>query len=246
MPIRVTLRLRPSRPWRPDTRQVHGLACELFEQSRQAHHQQDKRFAVWPVQPDPDDPHVGLLFRCTWLRDAPPPFELATGSRLRLGGVWCTVDAADEHKVSYAELAASVPVNAATLAFWSPTYFSRNGADVFTPEPRLLVGSWRRRWNHAQPAGSALLIDDDLWQRLHRVLRLKAFDLRTVEMDSGHGHPQTGFVGQATLGLMAGCSRELASVFSTLARFASFAGTGAQTTHGFGATTCDLDDRWHG
>jgi CRISPR-associated endoribonuclease Cas6 len=246
MPIAVRLRLRPSRPWRPDTGQLHGLACELFERPGRSHHGQDKPFAVWPMQPDPQDPHVGLLFRGAWLRDAPLPFELARGSRLRLGGVWCTVDGVDEDKVSCAELAASAPVNAATLVFWSPTYFSRNGADVFVPEPRLLVGSWRRRWNAAQAAGSAFLIDDELWHRLHRGLQLTAFELRTVEMDSGHGHPQTGFAGHATLGLMAGYSRELRSLLTALARFASFAGTGAQTTHGFGATTSDLDEHRDG
>lgn len=241
MPIAVTVRLRPSRPWRPDTRQVHGLACELFEPSRQAHHQQDKQFAVWPVQPDPDDPHEGLVLRGAWLADGPLPFGLTPGGRLRLGGVWCTVVEVDEDKTSYAELATSAPVDAVTVAFGSPTYFSSNGADLLGPEPRLIVGSWRRRWNAAQPADSALVIDDELWQRLHRSLRLTAFDLRTVEMDSGHGHPQTGFVGQATVGLLAGCSRELRSVLATLAGFASFAGTGAQTTHGFGATTSNLD-----
>jgi hypothetical protein len=246
MPIAVTLRLRPSRPWQPNTRQVHGLACELFEQQRPPHHQQDKPFAIWPVHPDPDDPDVGLILRGAWLGDTPPPFTLATGSRVRLGGVWCTLTDVDEYKASYAELAASAPARSATLAFWSPTYFSHNGADVLTPDPRLLVGSWRRRWNHAQPTGSALLVDDSLWQQLHRALRLIAFDLHTLEMDSGHGHPQTGFVGQVTLGLQPGGARELRSVLSTLVRFASFAGTGAQTTHGFGATTSDLNLRSHG
>jgi len=246
MPIAATLRLMPSRPWRPDTHQLHGLACGLFEPSGQPHHQQDKQFTVWPVQPDPADPHVGLILRYAWLRDEPLPFALTAGARLRLGSTWCTVTDADEHKASYAELATSTPISSATLAFWSPTYFSQNGADVFTPEPRLIVGSWRRRWNHAHPAGSALLVDDDLWQRLHRALYLSAFTVQTDEMDSGHGHPQTGFVGQVTLQLRTGSPRELQSVLATLVRFASFASTGAQTTHGFGATTSDLDGPWHG
>jgi CRISPR/Cas system endoribonuclease Cas6 (RAMP superfamily) len=246
VPIAITLQLRPSRPWRPDTHQLHGLACSLFEPSRQPHHQQDKPFAVWPVRPDPADPHVGLILRGAWLQDAPLPVAPTVGSRLRLGSVWCTITDADEHKVSYAELAASAPVRSATLAFWSPTYFSHNGVDLFTPEPRLILGSWRRRWNHAHPPGSALLVDNDLWQRLHRALQLRAFALQTEEMDSGYRHPQTGFVGQATLALNKGSALELRSVLATLVRFASFAGTGARTTHGFGATTSDLDGRWDG
>jgi CRISPR/Cas system endoribonuclease Cas6 (RAMP superfamily) len=242
MPITVTLQLRPARPWRPDNRQVHGLACKLFEAPTGDHHRQAKQFTVWPVTPDPNDPHVGLVLRLTWLRDEPLPFTPTVGSRLRLGAVACTIRAVEEHKTSYAELASSPLATAATLAFHSPTYFAHNGQDQLSPEPRLIVGSYRRRWNQAQLPGSPLQIDDDLWQQLHTTLRLRAFDLQTAEMDSGHHHPQTGFIGQATLQLAAEVPTELRAIFSTLVRFSSFAGTGAQTTHGFGATTGNLNN----
>src|SRR6266508_3563993 len=246
MPVALTLRLRPSRPWRPDTKQVHGLASALFLKGSADHDAQEKRFAIWPVAADPDDPYVGLVLRCAWLRDALPPSDIERTGRLRLGSVPCDLVSVDRQTASYAELAASRPQDQATLTFWSPTYFSRNGGDVVLPDPRLIVGSHRRRWNHAQDPGSVLLIDDDLWQRLHRALRLSAFDLKTMEMDSGRGHPQTGFVGTVTLRVEPGTPTDVRVTFRTLVRFASYAGTGAQTTHGFGATTSDLDGAGRG
>ena len=58
-------------------------------------------------------------------------------------------------------------------------------------------------------------------------------------MDSGRGHDRAGFIGEVTLRLGKGTSARLASRFATLARFAEYCGTGAQTTHGFGATMFD-------
>jgi CRISPR/Cas system endoribonuclease Cas6 (RAMP superfamily) len=55
-------------------------------------------------------------------------------------------------------------------------------------------------------------------------------------MDSGRGHQRAGFTGKASLRLDAGASAAARSVFSALVRFAEFCGTGAQATHGFGAT----------
>src|ERR1039458_7469361 len=55
MPAIVEMRLRPSRPLEPTTRQLHGLACAVFEGTYSASHVgQDKQFTIWPLNPDPD------------------------------------------------------------------------------------------------------------------------------------------------------------------------------------------------
>jgi CRISPR/Cas system endoribonuclease Cas6 (RAMP superfamily) len=81
------------------------------------------------------------------------------------------------------------------------------------------------------------VIDDDVWRDSHRAIRLTEFDLRTERRDSGRGHERAGFTGFATLRVAKEAPGQVRSVFGTLVRFAEFCGTGAQTTHGFGATT---------
>ncbi len=243
MPAAITLRLRPFRPWRPDTRQLHGLACTLFEDPGADHAAQEKRFAVWPVVPDPADPHVGLVLRCSWLGEGASPLDGAAtfAAGVRLGAAPCALIGIQERAASYAKLTTSPPATSATLTFRSPTYFSRNGEDLVLPDPRLMLHSYRRRWNQALPGNSALRVDDDLWQRLHHAARLGPYELRTAEMDSGRGYLRVGFVGVATLQLVGGTATDVRSAFATLVRFATYCGTGAQTTHGFGATTSTLD-----
>ena len=87
------------------------------------------------------------------------------------------------------------------------------------------------------PGQDPLTIDDDQWRDLHHALRLSAFNLHTQSRDAGHGHPQTGFTGTATLRLDKNTPTAIRQAFGTLTRFAEFSGTGAQTTHGFGATS---------
>src|SRR6266536_1305262 len=239
MPTTVTLRLRPARPWRPHTGQLHGMLCALFSHPA-SQHPHAKPFTAWPIRPDPADPHVHLQLRCAWRADDPLRFDHQAATRLRLGSVACAVVNMAESKTSFAELAGSAPAASATLTFHSPTYFAHNGADLVTPEPRLIVGSWRRQWNLALPDDSPLRIDDELWRQLHRAVRLAAFDLRTAEMDSGHSHPTAGFVGTAALQVDHTAPRQLRATFAALARFAAYCGTGAQTTHEFGATTSSL------
>jgi CRISPR-associated endoribonuclease Cas6 len=242
MPVTFTIRLRPFRPWRPDTRQLHGLACALFENGTADHGSQEKQFAVWPVTPDPADPYVGLLLRCSWLGEGASPLDVAAASAtgIRLGGAPCALVGVEARTESYAELATSPPAETATLTFRSPTYFSRNGENLLLPDPRLMLSGYRRRWNRALPPGSALHVDDALWRRLYQAVRLGPYELHTAEMDSGRGYRRAGFVGTATLQLVRGTAADARAAFATLLRFAAYCGTGAQTTHGFGATTSVL------
>jgi CRISPR-associated endoribonuclease Cas6 len=237
MPTLIEARLRAERPLCPDTRQLHGLACALFEGSESADHdRQDKPFAVWPLRPEPGPQDQAWTFCAAWLPGGPPPAGTVAPAEVRLGAVTCQVAEMTHRSVTCAAITAGPPLGTAQLAFCSPTYFSQNGSDVVLPDPRLIVGSWRRRWNASLPEGHALGIDDDAWRQTQQAARLASFDLRTQRMDSGRGHDRTGFTGTATLRLGRDAPVAARAVFGALVRFAEFCGTGAQTTHGFGAT----------
>jgi CRISPR-associated endoribonuclease Cas6 len=141
-----------------------------------------------------------------------------------------------QRRVSHAALESGAAVREVAVSFGSPVFFSQNGTDVLVPDPRLIAGSWRRRWNASLSDGDALAISDGVWTQTHRLLGLDAFDLRTSTRDSGHGGDRTGFAGTATLRLARNAPVAARQILGTLARFAEFCGTGAQTTHGFGAT----------
>ena len=68
-------------------------------------------------------------------------------------------------------------------------------------DPRLIVGSWRRRWNSSLPDAYPLAICDEEWAATHRLLALTKFNVRTEQRDTGHGRDRAGFTGIATLRL---------------------------------------------
>jgi CRISPR-associated endoribonuclease Cas6 len=319
MPTLMTFRLKAARPLNPGPRQLHGLACALFEggasqpqagqetadpettspeaagQGRAGqetvgqqaagrpepglhavdlhgadlpvadHIGQLKPFTVWPLQPAADacmdrppsaatdDPGAAShpaaaagrewLIRATWLCTSPPPPTFIAATELRLGHLTCAVIEITHRSVTHARLAAGPPLSSAPVTFHSPAFFSQNGSDVVLPDPRLIVGSWRRQWNAWAPADDAFQIDDDAWRELHRAVRITEFDLRTQRLDSGRGRERAGFTGTAVLRLGKDAPAPARARFGTLARFAEFCGTGAQTTHGFGATTVELQAR---
>jgi hypothetical protein len=232
------------RPVVPDTRQLHGLACALFEGDATdvGHLSQDKPFSIWPLRPAPggdgqEGSRQDWVLRAAWLPEGPPPPGSICLSEVRIGHLACAVTETTAHTVTHAQLAAGPPAASARLSFRSPVYFSQNGTDILLPDPRLIVGSWRRNWDASLPDGHELRTGEDVWRDLRRAVRLARFELRTATMDSGRGYARAGFTGTARLQLAKTASRDLAARFAALARFAEFCGTGAQTTHGFGATT---------
>lgn len=236
MPVIVELRLRADRAgYVPTTVQLHGLACALFEGTYSASHDgQEKPFSVWPLAVVPD----GWLLRAAWLPGGFPQSVLAACGQHRIGPKTCTVTDLALHPMSFTDLAGGPPGGGVRLDFRSPTYFSRNGSRVVTPDPRLIAGSWRRRWNAC--ADPSLTVDDEQWRAVSQAMRLTEFDLRTQRRDNGYGRQQPGFTGTATLRLDKAAPPWVRATFTALAGFAEFSGTGAQTTHGFGATNATL------
>jgi CRISPR-associated endoribonuclease Cas6 len=240
MPAIIELRLHPSRPLEPTTRQLHGLACALFEGPLGAlgdaiHASQEKPFSVWPLRKVPG----GWLLRAAWLPSGFPHGTLTACGRLRLGPVTCTVTDLAVRPAAHADLADVPLVDGARLTLHSPAYFSRSGSQAADADPRLIVGSWRRRWNASLPAGHRLAVSDQLFRDIHLALHVTGTGLRTESRDNGY-LSRPGLIGTATLRLEAGASPTTRRGFAALARFAEYAGTGAQVTHGFGATKVTL------
>jgi CRISPR-associated endoribonuclease Cas6 len=246
MPAIVELRLRPERRIQPTTRQLHGLACTLFEDmvaDLAGHVAQEKPFTVWPLREASD----GWLLRCAWLLPGFPQSMLTSLGSVRLRQVTCAVTDMAFRTVTHEDLAvggaadgtADTAIDGARVTFLSPAYFSQSGTRITEPDPRLIVGSWRRRWNASLPPGHPLKIDADLWRDIHLALHVTGSGLRTESRDSGY-REQEGLTGTMTLRLETGASAAARSAFGALARFAEYCGTGAQVTHGFGATKTTL------
>lgn len=239
MPAIVELRLRPDRPIEPTTRQLHGLACALFEDGlpggETGHAGQEKPFSIWPLRKVPG----GWLLRGAWLPPGFPQGILASCGQVRLGPVTCAVTDIALRPAAHAELASVPSIDGIRLMLLSPAYFSRNGACAAEPDPRLIAGSWRRRWNASLPYGDQLAVGDELWRDIHLALHVTGSGLRTEVRDTGY-RPRAGLVGTMTLRLETGAGPAARRAFGTLARFAEYCGTGAQVTHGFGATKVSL------
>jgi len=239
MPTLIEMRLKATWTVRPDTRSLHGLACALFEGQAEpggsAHTAPDKPWSVAPLSPT--ETGSQWLWRAAWLPDAAVPAPV-TADVIRVGHTSCVVLESTQRRVSRATLAAGPPATEVTVEFGSPTFFSRGGADLLVPDPRLMTDSWQRKWNASLRPDDNLLIDDDAWREARRLLSLATFDLRTTERDAGHGRPRaSGFTGTATLRLDRAAPPPARKMLGTLSRFAEYCGTGAQTTHGFGVTS---------
>lgn len=258
MPAIIELRLTPGpgtdtdRPqlphaasFKPTTRQLHGLACALFEVAYHVgdidHAAQEKPFSVWPLRADPD----GWLLRAAWLRRGFPRQMLAALGRVRLGPVPCMVTDVAFREATHDEIAGAPLIDGIRLELLSPTYFAQNRASATEPNPRLIAGSWRRQWNASLPRGSELGIDRELWRDTHLALHVTGSGFRTEVRDTGYRssagyRQQAGLIGTATLRVETAAPAAVRQAFGALARFAEYCGTGAQVTHGFGATKVTL------
>lgn len=151
-------------------------------------------------------------------------------------------------EATWADLRAVEPAPEVTLALLTPTVF-RHGHDeqVPFPLPGPVFGHHRARWNAFCPPGARMHLDlAELW------LRVEAFEGRSGVHVDGHrtgpdrdGHravrpvAYTGFVGTVTYRAHSRRAAERGGPlrdWQALARFATFCGTGANTTIGMGVT----------
>lgn len=128
------------------------------------------------------------------------------------------------------------------VTFRSPVFFSHNGCSHLVPDPRMIVGSWRRKWNESvrEEESARLPIPGDVWREVGLAVELTEYDLRTEYRDNGYGRNQAGFAGTVTLRLDKAASADARRAFAAVAQFAESCGTGALTAQGFGATSVTL------
>jgi CRISPR-associated endoribonuclease Cas6 len=209
---------------------IHGAACAMLGHPAPAG---VPDFSAWPLVGHGDR----ARWRLGWLpSSACPgiPTEIAFGER-RHRVVEQTVV-----PVEFAELAACPPARHADIDVHSPMYFSRNGRDLPLPDPVQMLRSPMDRWDrHAPPE---LRIPAEVRRELLSTVYVVTFDGGTRRGSVGRRTEQTGFTGSVTLALTRTADRTAAHVFGAVLRFASIAGIGAQTAHGFGAVTPRLHD----
>jgi CRISPR-associated endoribonuclease Cas6 len=122
------------------------------------------------------------------------------------------------------------------LSFVSPTSFRHRGHHVPLPNPVNLFHSYLRRWN--QFSGIAVDADPFLdWIDSH--VSLSRHDIQSSKIAAGKRGSVTGFTGSIELTLsVTGARRhpDFARLYTALAHYAPYCGTGHKTTFGLGQT----------
>lgn len=254
MPSLVVALLRLDDPSAVRFRQLWGLACSLLDQDEDDHRARTKPFSVRPlgVQDGLATLGLGVLDddRAARARDA--LIEYHRRSRpLRLGGQPATLAASPTLTTTpWYDLwrrAAERPRHL-TLRFASPVMLT-HGKVGTTPWPdlRALAGGWARKWTAFAPEEVPSLERWSLPPDRGDHLRVEAFEGRAgrvehAERRDGGWRQMTyvGWFGWVTWSLE-GLTEPEHRTLQALASLAPFAGSGARTTIGLGAT--DLLDQ---
>lgn len=124
------------------------------------------------------------------------------------------------------------PATGWRLEFATPTVHKTGDVWQPLPVPRSLWGSWLRRWNDFMPPERVMATD--LLDAFDQHVQLTELRLRSACV-RGKGGAVPGYLG--TVGVAArGLDPALAAAMSRLAAFSFWAGTGANTLTGMGAT----------
>lgn len=226
MPATITLTLDLTERPRIYPARLHGAMCTLLEDLDADHGRQHKPFAAGPLR----DAEEGTRWRIGWLGEQQPP---QLPDSVRFGDVSCPVRGVQYESVGYAGLAQTKPARHAQIETLSPLYFSRNGRDHPLPDPVLIVRTLTQRWN--AHAATALAIPEETLHALTDTVILHDMAGETVRTPVSATMKQIGFLGTVRLGLTKAADRDTQTLFAALMRYATMAGIGAQTPHGFGA-----------
>lgn len=117
------------------------------------------------------------------------------------------------------------------IEFLSPTSFRRKGRQYLFPEPRLVFGSWLRRWNTL----GAPPVDEDFLDRIAEDVFVARYELATALIPFDK-YKIAGFRGSITYEASKSFTDDELRTLNTLADFSFFSGTGYKTTMGLGET----------
>lgn len=178
---------------------------------------------------------TSALLRRVLLEEPPESFRLDTAT-LRVTGALCDAAAdAWTGSTSYEALAAEQitrlegPDRSARLHFASPTAFRSAGRTVPVPLPGLVFGSLVERWNAFSPVG----LSGEMRRFGEEMIVISRYRLQSEAVAHKGDGLRIGGVGEVTYRAL-NADRYWVGVMQMLARFALYAGVGAQTTTGMG------------
>lgn len=233
MPTETVWRLRGSLPSPPTFDQLHGALARSLDTV--GHRDQDKGWALRPLTVLAPDAYLMTFVTMS----GPPPVPPA-GGRIRLGRRALDVRAERVHHTTWQQLREVRPLRSVRFVFESPTFISRNGGrHLPLPDPERVFGGLARRWNlHAPeefglPTARVTALLDAVEVVDHEIACTQV-----PGSDRPDGPPpRRGFVGGVRFKLHRPRQPDVARDFAALAQFATLAGVGAETTHGFGTVT---------
>jgi CRISPR-associated endoribonuclease Cas6 len=171
----------------------------------------------------------------TWLTNPP--------TTLKLRRLWFDLRSPriEPGPATYAELYELPIERRIALSFVSPTSFRHRGHHLPLPNPVNLFHSYLRRWNQF----SEILVEPDPFlDWIDSYVSLSRHDIQSSKIAAGKRGSVTGFTGSIELTLSAtGAQRhpDFARLYTALAHYAPYCGTGHKTTFGLGQTRLG----WH-
>lgn len=178
---------------------------------------------------------TSALLRRVLLEEPPQSIRLDTAT-LRVTGALCDAAAdAWSGSTSYEALAAEQitrlegPDRSVRLLFASPTAFRSAGRTVPVPLPGLVFGSLVERWNAFSPVG----LSGEMRRFGEEMIVISRYRLQSEAVAHKGDGLRIGGVGEVTYRAL-NADRYWVGVMQMLARFALYAGVGAQTTTGMG------------
>ena len=122
------------------------------------------------------------------------------------------------------------PIRQISIAFRSPTVFSRNGRPYALPDPQLVMTSLVGRWNSCAEASKEKRVPDHVRELLCREVALRSFDGHAI----GVGRKdEAGFVGSTDFYLRH-ADEEVGRWMAAVWTLAEYTGVGAELACGSG------------
>jgi CRISPR-associated endoribonuclease Cas6 len=224
---------------------LHRLACFLIEDSGvEAHEQQAKPFAIWPlIVDDADEGIVEITIQS--LVDDPLIVERVSarlngheGRRANLGKDTPLHDAMlNISEVLWDELAAMPPASSVEVELLSPMTYSRSGISYPLPDPILVHRQLTTRWNQYAP-DDFMQIPDDLSREINGAISLTQVSISSVRLQEFNN--KIAGVGTFSFQVDKKSDVLIREWFASLWSYAQFCGLGAMTTQGLGAVSTKL------
>lgn len=224
---------------------LHRLACFLIEDSGvEAHEQQAKPFAIWPlIVDDADEGIVEITIQS--LVDDPLIVERVSarlngheGRKANLGKDTPLHDAMlNISEVLWDELAAMPPASSVEIELLSPMTYSRSGISYPLPDPILVHRQLTTRWNQYAP-DDFMQIPDDLSREINGAISLAQVSISSVRLQEFNN--KIAGVGTFSFQVDKKSDVLVREWFASLWSYAQFCGLGAMTTQGLGAVSTKL------